>query len=117
MTDLVYITGLTAETIIGVYDHERLIRQTLVLDLEMKCDVRKAGRSDDVREALDYDAVSSRTIDFVEKSEYFLIEALAENLTGLLLKEFPIASLKLRISKPGAVSRAQDVGLVIERNA
>jgi len=113
--DTVYIKGLTTNTVIGVYDHERDIRQPLIIDLEMTCDTRAAGRSDEVTDALDYDAVSKRTIEFVENSNYFLIEAVAENLATLLLREFPIQAISMRISKPGAVEKADDVGIIIER--
>lgn len=115
LMDLVYIKGLGASTTIGVYDHERDIKQELRIDIEMGCDIRSAGASDDVNQALDYDAVSKRTIEYVEASSFFLIEAVAEGLTTCLLDEFPIATLKLTISKPGAVERAKDVGLTIER--
>ena len=113
--DTVYIHGLSVSTTIGVYDHERNIKQELKVDLEMSFDISAAGQSDAVTDALDYDAVAKRTIGFVENSSYFLIEALAENLAHALLSEFPIERLRLKVCKPGAVERADDVGVIIER--
>lgn len=114
--DTVYIKGIRANTTIGVYDHERDIVQPLIIDLDMTCDTSKAGVSDDFTEALDYDAISRRTREFVEDSHYYLIEAVAENLAELLLEEFAMTSVRIRISKPQAVDIADDVGIVIERS-
>ncbi|MBT4161966.1 MAG: dihydroneopterin aldolase [Gammaproteobacteria bacterium] len=113
--DTVYIHGLSVFTTIGVYDSERDIRQELNIDLNMSFNNSAAGKSDSVTDALDYDAVSKRTIEFVENSSYFLIEAVAENLAQLLLSEFPIERLQLKIGKPGALESADDVGVIIER--
>ena len=113
--DIVYIRGVSASTTIGVYDHERDIKQELKIDLEMAFNNRATGASDNVIDALDYDAISKRTLEYVEASQHFLIEAVAENLSQLLLDEFPIEQLTLTISKPGAVSAANEVGIKIVR--
>jgi dihydroneopterin aldolase len=113
--DIVFISGLTASTTIGVYDHERDIRQDLIIDLELGCDTRKAGVSDSFEDALDYDAISRRTRAFVEQTSYYLIEAVAEQLSQILLDEFPIMQMKIKITKPGAVEIADAVGVIIER--
>jgi dihydroneopterin aldolase len=113
--DIVYITGLNAETTIGTYDHERNIKQTLVIDLELGCHIREAGRTDNFELALDYDAISKRVVAFIASSDYYLIEAVAENLVMLLFEEFSMDWIRLRVSKPGAVSNAKDVGVLIER--
>ena len=115
MTDIVYITGLKTETVIGVYDWERGIRQTVVLDLEMAADVQRAGANDDVADALDYAAVSSRVLEYVHASHFKLIESLAEQVARLVMDEFGVPWLRLRLGKPGAVKEADDVGVVIER--
>ena len=117
MSDIVYIRGLKTEAVIGVYDWERDIRQTLVLDLDMATDIRAAGASDDVTDTLDYAAVSQRVLDYVSASEFKLIEALAEQVARLVMDEFGVPWLRLRLSKPGAVQQAEDVGIVIERGS
>lgn len=113
--DIVYIRDLQIDTIIGIFDWERRIRQTVSLDLEMATDIRKAAASDDIRDALDYKAVAKRLIGFVESSDFLLVETLAEKVAALVLAEFPVPWLRLRVSKPGALRGAQDVGVIIER--
>jgi len=113
--DIVFIRELRADTVIGVYDWERGIRQTVVLDLEMAGDNRAAADSDQIDKALDYAAVSQRLVSFMENSEFRLIETLAERLADIVLDEFQVPWLRLRLAKPGAVADARDVGVVIER--
>jgi dihydroneopterin aldolase len=115
MTDIVYIRGLQAEAVIGVYDWERTIRQTLVLDLELACDNRAAAATDAIEDAVDYDAISGRILAYVGDSEFQLIETLAERLAELLQREFAVTWLRLQLAKPGAVEAAQSVGVIIER--
>lgn len=113
--DRVFIQALAVETVIGVFDWEREIKQTVVLDLEMAHDIRRAAETDCLDHALDYDALSKRLIAFIESSEFQLIETMAEECTRLLMQEFNIPWLRLKLSKPGAVPAANDVGLIIER--
>ncbi|KDE40655.1 Dihydroneopterin aldolase [Nitrincola lacisaponensis] len=113
--DIVYIRGLQVETVIGIYDWERTIRQTLCVDLEMATDIRAAARGDDIERTLNYKAISDRLIEFISDSEFLLLEALAEEIATLLMDEFSIPWLRLKLGKPGAVPQAQDVGVVIER--
>ena len=113
--DIVFITALEVDTVIGVYEHERNITQKLTIDLELTCDVQTAGMSDDVNDALDYDAVSKRTRAFGSDTSYFLVEAFAEQLANILLAEFAINHIKLTVRKPGAVEAAASVGVIIER--
>lgn len=113
--DIVYIRELQIETVIGIYDWERRIRQTVSLDLEMGTDIRAAAASDNIDDALNYKAVAKRLISFVEGSEFLLVETLAEKVAGIVLTEFNVPWLRLRLSKPGAVRGSKDVGIVIER--
>ncbi len=113
--DIVYIRELEVETIIGIYDWEREQKQTVSLDLEMGADISFAASSEDIAKTLDYKAVAKRLIDFIEGSEFFLVETMAENIAQLVLAEFPVPWLKLRVGKPGAVTGSKDVGVIIER--
>ncbi len=117
MSDYLFIDGLAIDCCIGVYAWERSIRQRVVLDLRLYGDWRTAAGSDALPDTLDYKAVSDRLIEYVEASEFELIEALAEAVAELLLREFAVRKLRLRLSKPGAVPAAQNVGLQIEREA
>lgn len=113
--DIVYIRDLEIKTIIGIYDWEREQRQVVSLDLEMATDIRPAAAADDISKTLDYKAVAKRLIDFVEKSEFFLVETMAEEIANIVLTEFNVPWLKLRLGKPGAVTGSKDVGVIIER--
>lgn len=113
--DIIYLHDLKIETVIGVYDWERAIRQTVILDLDMGSDIRQAAETDDVNDTLNYKAVAKRVIDFVEQSEFELVEALAESIAAIIREEFSVPWLRLRLNKKGAVRGATDVGVIIER--
>ena len=114
--DKVFIEGLEIETLIGIYDWERQIRQPLVFDLEMAFDNRKPAASDAIGDTLDYKAVSKRLIAFVSQSGFGLVETLAERCAAIVLDEFDVAHVRLKLSKPGAVRGARAVGVIIERS-
>lgn len=113
--DIVYIRDLRIDTIIGVNDWEREVRQTVSLDLEMATDITGAAHSDDIADTVDYKAVAKSVIAFVEGTEFLLVEGMAERISDLVRGEFGVKWLRLRLGKPGAVTGAADVGVVIER--
>ena len=113
--DIVYIRELEVRTIIGIFDWEREQRQVVSLDLEMGSDIATAAATDTIENALDYKAVAKRLIDFIEKSEFFLVETLAERVADIVVNEFNVPWGKLRLGKPGAVTGSKDVGVIIER--
>jgi dihydroneopterin aldolase len=113
--DIIYLHDLRIDTVIGVFDWERRVRQTVILDLEMAVDIRRAAASDDLADTLNYKAVAKRLLDFVGHSEFQLVETLAERVAELVLKEFTVPWLRLRVNKQGAVRGARDVGVIIER--
>jgi len=115
--DIVYLNDLRIDTVIGVYDWERRIRQTVVLDLEMACDIQPAAASDAIDDALDYKAVAKRLMDFVGGSEFQLVETLAEEIARILREEFRVPWLRLRLNKQGALTGVGYVGVIIERGA
>ena len=113
--DIVYISDLKVDTVIGIFDWERRIRQTVSLDLEMAADIRRGAATDQIDDALDYKTIGKRIIAFIEASEFQLVETLAEKVAELVLTEFNVPWLKLRLSKPGALRGSRDVGVIIER--
>ena len=113
--DIIYITDLRIDTVIGIYDWERTTRQTVILDIEMAADIRKAAESDDIADTIDYKAVTKRLISFVSDSEFHLVETLAEKIAAIILDEFNIPWCRLKLNKRGAVRGARDVGILIER--
>ncbi len=115
--DRVFVENLTVETVIGIFDWEREIRQAVSLDLEMEFDIRQAAQTDSIDDTLDYKAVSKRLIRFIEQSEFQLVETLAEKCAAIVLSEFPVRRLRLKLSKPGAVRGSSAVGVIIERSS
>lgn len=114
--DKVFIEGLEIEALIGIYDWERRIRQPLVFDIEMAFDNRVPAASDAIGDTLDYKAVSKRIIEYVGASSFGLVETLAERCAAIILEEFGVRHVRLKLSKPGAVRGARAVGVLIERS-
>ncbi|MDI9237849.1 dihydroneopterin aldolase [Lysobacter sp. LF1] len=115
--DHVFIEGLEIETLIGIYDWERRIRQPLVFDIEMAFDNRIPAASDAIADTLNYKAVSKRVVEYVSQSDFGLVETLAERVAQIILTEFGVQRVRLKLSKPGAVRGARAVGVMIERSA
>ena len=113
--DRVFIEGLEVDTVIGAYDWEREIRQCLRLDLSFAWDNGKPAANDDLSLALDYATVSTRIQAFAQDAQFILVETFAERLAALLMDEFQIPWLRLKLTKPGAVPAASGVGVEIER--
>ncbi len=113
--DIIYLNDLRIETVIGVNDWERRMKQTLVLDVELGTDIRRAAAGDRIEDTVDYKSVAKRIISVVEGSSFFLVETLAERVAGILLNEFKLPWCRLRVNKQGAVRDVRDVGVIIER--
>ena len=113
--DKVFINNLQVETIIGIFDWEREVRQVVSIDLEMEFDNKKAAKSDDIKDALDYKKVGKRISSYVKKSKFKLVEKLAEQIAKLVLEEFPVSSLIVSVTKPGALRGSESVGIKITR--
>ena len=115
MKDIIYIKDLRIQTIIGIFGWERKVRQEISIDLEMAFDSKKAAKTDAIEDTIDYKKITKGIIKFVEESEFQLQETLAESIADLVKNEYNVNSLKLRISKPGALRHAEDVGVIIHR--
>jgi dihydroneopterin aldolase len=113
--DIVFIEALEIETVIGIYDWERKVRQKVVLDVEMAFDNRKPAASDKIEDTVNYKAVSKRLVAFIEASSFELVEKLAEQCATIIREEFGVPWMRLKLSKPGAVTGSKAVGVVIER--
>lgn len=117
MKDTVFIEGLKAQAVIGVYDWEKQIKQELVFDLEMEHDNRLPAATDDLSKTLDYEAISNFILAFCDERQFELIETLAEHLVGDLIGQFTLNAVTLTLRKPGAVAAAQAVGVKIHRKS
>jgi dihydroneopterin aldolase len=113
--DKIFLDELKVETIIGIWDWERKIRQTVVIDLEMSADIAKAAATDDVADTLNYKSVAKRLQQFVGESSFQLVETLAERIAAIVRDEFDVAWVKVTVHKPGAIRGSKDVGVIIER--
>ncbi len=114
-SDTLFLRGLSVDCIIGFIEWERRIKQTVVIDLELPLDCRRAAAADDVASTLDYKRLAKRVIAFVEASEFKLVETLAHRTALLVLEEFGIEWIRLTLNKPGAIRSSRDVGVTIER--
>jgi 7,8-dihydroneopterin aldolase/epimerase/oxygenase len=113
--DIVFIEDLRIDTIIGIYDWEREVKQTVALDIEMAADNTRPASTEDIEDALNYKAVAKRLIAFTEDSRFQLVETLAERLAEIILEEFRVPWCRLKLSKLGAVTGSRSVGVIIER--
>ena len=114
--DRIFLHGLTTECVIGFIDWERRVKQTVVIDIELPVDCRRAALSDAVVDTLDYKKVAKRVQAFVSASEYQLVETLAHRLALVILEEFGVEWVRVTLNKPGAIRNSRDVGVVIERS-
>jgi dihydroneopterin aldolase len=115
--DKIFLDELKVDTVIGIWEWERRIRQTVVIDLEMSADIARAAATDDVADTLNYKSVAKRIQSFVAESSFQLVETLAERIAAIIREEFEVAWVKVRVNKPGAIRGSKAVGVSIERGA
>jgi dihydroneopterin aldolase len=113
--DKIFIHALKTEAIIGIFDWERQVRQTVLIDLELSADIRKAAMSDSIDDTLNYKRVAKRVLSFVEASQFHLVETLSEHIAMLIIEDFGVSWVRVALSKPGAIRGSRDVGIIIER--
>jgi dihydroneopterin aldolase len=113
--DTIFIHALKTETIVGIFDWERQVKQTVILDIEFSADIRKAALTDSIDDTLNYKRVAKRVLAFVEESRFHLVETLAEHVAMLILEEFAVTWVRISLSKPGAIRNSRDVGVTLER--
>ena len=114
--DKIFIHALKTEAIIGIFDWERQVKQTVIVDIEISADIRKAALSDSIDDTLNYKRVAKRVLSFVEESKFHLVETLAEHIAMLMLEDVGIAWVRISLSKPGAIRSSRDVGVIVERD-
>jgi dihydroneopterin aldolase len=113
--DKIFLRELTTEAVIGIFDWEREVKQTIALYLEMSADIRRAARSDSIGDTLNYKAVAKRVLAYVKETRFQLVETLSEEVARLILTEFPVDWVRVTLHKPGAIRHSKDVGVIIER--
>ena len=113
--DIIFLSELKVDTVIGIWEWERRIRQTVIIDLEMSADIATAAATDSVEDTLNYKQVAKRVQSFVADSSFQLVETLAERIAGIIREEFGVSWVKVRVNKPGAIRGSKAVGVLIER--
>lgn len=113
--DKIFLTALNVECIVGIWDWERRVKQTVIIDVEMAADIRRAAASDHIDDTIDYKRVSKRLLAFVGESQFQLVETLTEQIARVIVTEFGVSWVKVRLNKRGAIRGARDVGIEIER--
>jgi dihydroneopterin aldolase len=113
--DIIYLHDLKVDCVIGIWEWERRTTQTLTIHLDMAVDIQRAAASDSIHDTLDYKAVAKAVITFVSASQYHLVETLTEKIAELILSEFRIPWVRVKLNKKGAIRGASDVGVIVER--
>lgn len=113
--DTIFLKELRVEIIIGVFEWERRVPQTVLIDLEMEAEAARAAASDELADTLDYKAIAKRVKGFAESSRFNLIETLAQKIADLLFDEFGVRRAKVTVSKPGAIRGSKTVGITVSR--
>jgi 7,8-dihydroneopterin aldolase/epimerase/oxygenase len=113
--DKIFIHALKTEAIIGIFDWERQVKQTVIVDIEISADIAKAALSDSIDDTLNYKRVAKHVLAFVDESSFHLVETLAEHIAMLILEEFGVSWASIALSKPGAIRSSRDVGVKLER--
>jgi len=113
--DLVILRDLRIQTIVGIWDWERKMPQTVSIDLDMAADVGRAAETDDIEDALDYKKVAKRVTGFVQDARFQLVERMAEEVARLIMSEFDVPWVRVAVHKLRAVRDSANVGVVVER--
>ena len=114
--DIIYLSGLKVDAVIGAWEWERRIRHELILDIEIGGDLSRASTSDELHHTIDYKAVSDHVTEFTKGSRFKLLEALAEAIAQEIMRDFPAKWIRIKATKQGVVPGVRSVGIVIERS-
>jgi len=114
--DKIYVEDLRVKATIGIFDWEKKIKQEVSISYEIPHDNKKAAAADTIEATTDYKSITKAIIAFVESNKFELVETFAERIAEMVIKDFNIAEIRLRVSKPGALRYSKDVGVIIERN-
>lgn len=114
--DIIFLNEVKVQTKLGVPEWERMVEQTIILDIEIGYDLSKACKSDDVNDTIDYGAVVNRIRVALKEYSFQLVEALAEHICQLILREFNALNVKVKVAKPAILPGLKALGIVIERS-
>jgi dihydroneopterin aldolase len=113
--DTIFLEQVKVQTKLGVPEWERMTPQTIILDIEIGYDLSKSCQSDSIEDTIDYGQVVARIHETLTEHSFKLVEALAEHVCQLILKEFKAESVKIKVAKPNILPGLKALGVVIER--
>lgn len=113
--DKIYVNDLVARLIIGVRKEERREKQQVIINLTLFTDLRKAGKTDDLEDTVDYSLLKGQILQEIENSKFYLLEALAQKVADICLKDLAIRQVKVSVEKPGALRFAKSAEVEITR--
>ena len=115
--DRIYGEDLRVKGTIGIFDWEKKIKQEISLSYEIDHDNLSASKEDKIEATTDYKTITKKIISFIEENKFELVETFAEKIAEMVIKDFDVNWIKLRVSKPGALRFSKDVGVIIERTS
>lgn len=115
MPDIIFLHGLKIYAQIGDYEWEQRIKQPLLFDIELTADIATAAKTDSLKDTVNYATVAQRLTDFISNKPFLLLECLAEEVASLILQEFKVSRIKLKVSKPAILANVKEAGVIIER--
>ncbi len=115
--DKIFLSALNVECIVGIWEWERRVKQNVVIDIELAADIRRAAATDHIDSTINYKNLAKRLLSFVGDSQYQLVETLTEKIAELIITEFRVPWVRVKLNKQGAIRGARDVGIEIERRA
>ena len=113
--DKIFIKNIEVETIIGIFEWEREVKQSVFIDIEIDLNLQKSGATDKISNSLDYKKISKRIINFTIGSKFKLIESLADKIAKIVLNEFNVKRVSVSVKKQGALRGSELVGVNIVR--
>jgi len=113
--DKIFLSALNVECIVGIWEWERRVKQNVIIDVELAADIRRAAATDRIDDTIDYKRLAKRLLAFVGESQFQLVETLTERIAELIITEFRVPWVRVRLNKQGAIRGARDVGIEIER--
>ncbi|MDD2833074.1 MAG: dihydroneopterin aldolase [Methylotenera sp.] len=114
--DIIFLSEVKVQTRLGVPEWERMIPQTILLDIEIGYDLTNACKSDDVADTIDYGIVVDRIRQTLAENSFQLVEALAEHICQLILKEFGALNVKIKVAKPAILPGLKALGVIVQRS-
>ncbi|HIE90260.1 MAG: dihydroneopterin aldolase [Methylophilaceae bacterium] len=112
---IIFLDQVSVQTKLGVPDWERLKPQTIILDIEIGYDLSRPCQSDAIEDTVDYSSVVNRIRETLTQNSFKLLEALAEHVCNMILKEFKAESVRIKVAKPGILPGLKALGVIIQR--